>query len=59
MKLCPVCEPPHVCCDFCKHYDFNGDDRGRYTENGWCRLHEKKEWPGGICDDFHCAEADK
>ena len=59
MILCPKCDgPDFVCCDFCRHYDFNADEQGRYTGNGWCRLHQQQKDPGSMCDDYHCSEAD-
>ena len=53
MKTCgPNCCP---ICDFCIHYDFNADKQGRYTGNGWCRLHERNNEPYDECKDFHCS----
>jgi hypothetical protein len=47
-------------CDFCKHYDFNGDKNGAYTGDGWCKLHQIQKDPENGCDnDFHCTSADK
>jgi len=57
MKFCNECVGEvGACCDFCKHYDFNGED-GIYTGNGHCRKHNRREDPGGACDDFHCEKA--
>lgn len=59
MKLCPKCEPEvGPVCDFCKHFDFNGDATGAYTGDGWCRLHKEPRDPASGCDDFHCRDAD-
>lgn len=55
MILCSNCE--HPICDFCKHYDFNADDDGRYTGDGWCRFHSIKCEPYHECSDFHCIDA--
>ena len=63
MKLCPDCEPETSCCDFCKHYDFNGLDNGGrhgvlYTGAGFCKLTKEQRDPGDcICDDFYCGLA--
>lgn len=53
-----------VACDYCKHYDFNGqmeiDDEGKkynvYTGDGWCRLYKRQRDPeeGDGCEGFHC-----
>lgn len=55
MKLCPECDPvvPAVC-DFCRYYDFNADDQGRYTGDGYCRFHHQPMDPGDGCENFHC-----
>jgi hypothetical protein len=64
-KFCPSCEG-NVVCDFCTHYDFNGEDlplpakpgnRQSYAGEGWCRQygrHEDPGGPGGPCDSFEC-----
>jgi hypothetical protein len=41
-------------CDFCKSYDFNGDEQGRYMDNGFCNLHNEKKDPSDGCQDFVC-----
>ncbi len=41
-------------CDFCRHYDFNGDEHGAYTGDGWCRLWEEQREPFEDCDEFYC-----
>lgn len=41
-------------CDFCKHYNFNGDENGAYTENGFCTFHNQKKDPSDFCEDFYC-----
>ena len=47
-------------CDFCKHYNFNGDDKGCYTGEGWCNFHHLQKDPDQSCpNDFYCASADK
>lgn len=62
VKCDPECP---VCCDHCKHFDFNGEpftgtdgsvvmvDVGK----GHCRLYNRPEDPGSGCDDFHCKRA--
>jgi hypothetical protein len=45
------CDPA---CDFCEHYDFNGDEDGVYTGDGWCRLHKRPEDPDSYCEDYLC-----
>ena len=54
MKLCPKCDPTALCCNHCAYFKFNGDEQGRYTDNGWCRLHKRKESPAGWCDEYLC-----
>lgn len=52
MKTCAEdCIPA---CDFCRHYDFNGDEEGRYIGEGICNLHNIGRHPGEECEDFHC-----
>ncbi len=48
-------------CDFCKHYNFNGDSLGRYTGEGYCKLTMKQMDPeqGSNCNDFYCRTIDK
>ena len=50
-------------CDFCKHYQFNGDDLIRngktfkgaiYTGKGFCTFHHRRQEPQDQCDNFHC-----
>ncbi len=41
-------------CDFCLWYDFNGDEDGGYTGDGYCRLHKFNHEPDEGCDSFHC-----
>ena len=54
-KFCDECDPEASCCDFCKNYNFNGDEDGCYTGNGICILKNENKDPGDfICDDFHC-----
>jgi hypothetical protein len=52
---CPTCDPGYMCCDFCKHYSFNGNEQGAYTGNGHCDLHKRPEDPGSFCDDYYCS----
>lgn len=55
--LCsPECIPA---CDFCKYYNFNGDELGRYTGNGLCILHNEPSEPYDYCEDFYCFLANK
>ncbi len=51
-------------CDFCKHFNFNGepliDKDGKQWENaiyvgkGWCCLHKRREDPAHTCEKFSC-----
>ena len=41
-------------CDFCRHYDFNGDGNGAYTGDGRCNLHGEYHDPWFGCEDFIC-----
>lgn len=43
-----------ACCDFCRYYDFNGNEKGYYMGNGHCQKHDKRSDPGDVCDDFYC-----
>ncbi len=54
MTLCPDCDPRGICCDHCAYYNFNGNDQGQYTGNGYCRLHKRTEDPGSECQDYFC-----
>jgi hypothetical protein len=53
MKLCPECVTEEVCCDHCAFYQFNGV-LGKYTGDGWCRLHKNPQEPGDKCEDYFC-----
>ena len=57
MKKCPDCEVP--VCDFCKHYDFNGNENGAYTGDGYCNLLKEPKEPHDDCDQFHCEWAEE
>ena len=46
-------------CDFCKHYNINGDEEGCYTGDGWCTLHDEPAEPYHDCEDFYCFLVDK
>jgi hypothetical protein len=46
-KCCPIC-------DFCKHYHYNGDDKGVYTGDGFCSILNEPKDPEDSCDDFYC-----
>lgn len=46
-------------CDFCIHYDFNGNEQGAYTGEGFCRLHKTQADPHDTCEDFHCFKCDE
>lgn len=55
MTLCPDCDPfIGPVCDFCRHYNFNGNETGAYTGDGFCCLRQKPMEPEGGCDQFHC-----
>ena len=65
MILCPKCERrwPTVC-DFCKHYQYNGEDVGGkhgpvYVDKGCCGLHFLRSDPEDGCKYFHCKWATK
>lgn len=49
-----ACEVVGAVCDFCIFYDFNGDDDGCYTGDGYCRFHQKQIDPEEGCADFIC-----
>lgn len=51
---------PLVCCDFCKSFDFNGNEEGLYTGDGYCTKHKEDKGPGdGVCDDYYCELCNK
>ena len=47
-------DPCLPCCDFCEHYDFNGDVNGTYIEEGFCRLLNERKDPGDQCLAYLC-----
>jgi len=49
----------HAICDFCSFYDFNGDEEGCYTGNGYCNRLEEKSDPDNGCAGFRCRKLDK
>ena len=57
MTKCSKCTPVPVC-DFCKYYDFNGENMV-YTDNGRCNKHNERKDPEEGCNDFHCNLADR
>lgn len=53
MKKCSEhCTPA---CDFCRLYNFNGDETGAYLGEGYCVFYERPQEPGDYCDDFVCS----
>lgn len=46
-------------CDFCQHYDFNGDSKNRYTGDGFCNLHKTSRDPDEECNKFFCTSCDE
>jgi hypothetical protein len=54
-----TCSLDEGCCDFCKFFDFNGDEDGCYTDDGWCRKHSRKTDPGDLCADYRCDACDQ
>ena len=60
MKLCNNCQEQFNVCDFCKHFNFNGEDRGSkhgpaYVDKGCCVVHFMRCDPGdSVCDWFEC-----
>jgi len=66
MRKCDE-ECPAIC-DFCKHYNYNGEDLTQdgivyknavYTYNGFCTLHCQRKEPYDECSDFYCSTIDK
>lgn len=51
-KYCANCLG--AACDFCKWYDFNGDEDGCYTGDGLCRRWQIAADPMDNCDEFVC-----
>lgn len=61
MVLCKNCNPEHLCCEDCYHYDFSVGDSGAVYI---CRRYYDKEHNmnaalGLYCDDYHCKNAGK
>lgn len=46
-----------ACCDFCKFYDFNGNEDGAYTGEGYCNKYAERKDPEDVCSEFHCERA--
>ncbi len=59
MERCEDCKDVPVCCDHCKHYEFNGNEKGHYTGDGMCTLHDTNKNPGQVCDDYYCKTLDR
>ncbi len=62
MTLCPDCSPRDAraaICDFCKHYNFNGDKDGCYVGKGECThpAHRGPREPVDACRYFYCTHA--
>ena len=68
MKKCN--EECYPLCDFCIHYNFNGEDikdesgkvvaKGAiYVGKGFCTKHHRQQDPEDSCEDFHCENADR
>lgn len=63
MKTCS--DECHPLCDFCTHFDFNGQPHAGtdgkvamvYVGKGHCRLHNEQRDPENMCDDFYCRKA--
>lgn len=47
-----------ACCDFCIYYDFNGNEEGAYTGEGWCDYLDEQSDPGDVCENFYCFRAE-
>lgn len=43
-------------CDYCRLYNYNGDEKGVYWGTGYCVWHEKAKQPYDTCNDFICDE---
>lgn len=56
MSEASICHP---LCDFCEWFDFNADEDGAYTGDGWCRLHKRPMDPFDACADFECRLCDE
>lgn len=61
--LCQKCDKKYYSvCDFCKYYQFNGEDVGGkhgpiYVDKGCCGFHFLRSDPGDGCEYFHCVHA--
>lgn len=52
MKKCS-CDCTAIC-DFCRLFNFNRNEYGSYTGDGYCVFHEVNKDPADSCDDFIC-----
>jgi len=64
ITLCPNCDIYSRICDYCKHYQFNGEDRdGKhgpvYVDKGCCSLHFLRSDPHHGCEYFYCFKVDE
>jgi len=57
-KYCsPECKDTAIC-DFCINFEFNGDEDGAYTDDGYCKFHKRAADPvDNACSEFHCMSA--
>jgi len=58
MIKCEAAEECYPICDFCKYYNFNGNETGAYTGNGYCSKLRMNTDPADSCNDFHCFKAE-
>lgn len=57
MIFCKLCvDEDQACCDFCKFYDFNGND-GMYSGEGYCYQHAANRDPEEMCNYFQCKDS--
>lgn len=51
---CQDSNSPTGICDFCHYYDFNGDEIGAYTGDGYCNFLKEPSEPYYGCEQFIC-----
>lgn len=57
--FCSKCDPHATLCDFCKFYEYRGDEFGTYVNKGWCQKWKAPKDPDDGCGEFYCMNVDK
>ena len=51
------CQPNCNSYGFCKYFDFDTDEQGQHTDDGWCNLHKEESDSRNNCSYFSHEEA--